>query len=95
MAKIDSRKRADRIFEQIGDRADTFVLANGTEPHIDASFFYVTGYPYGLFEGSYLVAEKNGGISLVTSLLEEPIARAFENGIEIIAAGDREKMVFK
>jgi len=95
MAKMDSRKRADRIFEQMGDKADTFVLANGTEPHIDASFFYVTGYPYGLFEGSYLVAEKNGGISLVTSLLEEPIARAFENGIEIIATGDRDKMLGK
>jgi Xaa-Pro dipeptidase len=95
MAKIDSRKRAERIFEQIGDDADTFVLANGTEPHIDASFFYVTGYPYGLFEGSYLVVEKNGTLSLVTSLLEEPIARAFENGVEIFAAGDRESMIAK
>jgi Xaa-Pro dipeptidase len=95
MTKIDSRKRADRIFEHIGDRADTFVLANGTEPHIDGSFSYVTGYPYGLFEGSFLIAEKNSGIFLVTSLLEEPIARAFENGIEIIPAGDREKMIAK
>jgi len=95
MAKIDSRKRAERIFEQIGDAADTFVLANGTEPHIDASFFYVTGYTYGLFEGSYLVVEKNGNLSLVTSLVEEPIARAFGNDIEIFAVGDRDQMVSK
>ncbi len=93
MAKIDSQKRANRIFEQLGDRADTFIIANGTEPHLDASFFYVTGYSYGLFEGSFLIAERNGSVSLVTSLLEEPIARTFENGVEIIAEGNREKML--
>jgi Xaa-Pro dipeptidase len=95
MAKIDAQKRASRIFEQLGDRADTFIIANGTEPHIDASFFYVTGYTYGLFEGSYLISERNGNISLVTSLLEEPIARTFDNGIEVFAEGDREKIVAK
>ncbi len=93
MPKIDSKKRAEKIFEQIGERADTFVLANGAEPHLDASFFYVTGYPYGLFESSYLVAERNGKISLVTSLLEEPIARSFENGVEVFADQDRDRMI--
>jgi Xaa-Pro dipeptidase len=92
MPKIDSRKRAEKIFQLLGDDVEAFILANGTEPHLDASFFYVTGYSYGLFEGSYLIAEQNGNISLVTSLLEEPIARTFENGVEIFAEGDRDRI---
>ena len=90
---MDSKERAGKIFEHIQDRADTFILGNGAEPHLDASFFYVTGFPYGLFEGSYLIVEKNGNLSLVTSLLEEPIARAFANGIEIYAEQDRDKIL--
>jgi len=95
MTKIDSQKRARRIFEKLGDTADSLIIANGTEPHVDASFFYVTGYTYGLFEGSYLIAERDGNISLVTSLLEEPIARTFDNGIEVFAEGDRDRMIAK
>jgi len=90
---MDSEARARKIFEQIGDGPDTFVLANGTEPYLDASFFYVTGYSYGLFEGSFLVAERNGRISLVTSLLEEPIARGFDNVIEIYAESSKEEVL--
>jgi len=92
MAKINSGERAAKIFEQIGERADTLVIANGVEPHLDASFFYLTRFQYGLFESSFLVAEKDGNISLITSLLEEPIARSFETGIEIFAEKDRDQM---
>lgn len=90
MPKLDSSKRAEKIFDHMEE--DAFVLANGTEPHLDASFFYVTGYSYGLFEGSYLLAERDGRISLVTSLLEEPIARTFDNGVEIYAEKDRDSI---
>jgi Xaa-Pro dipeptidase len=78
----DTRKRVDRIFVEIDiddtikEKPNAIVLANGVSPHADSSLFYVTGFPYGLFEGSFLVAEKNGAISLITSPLEEPIARA-------------------
>ena len=79
----DSSSRVKRIFRHIvedkkmKEKPTVFVLANGVEPHLDSSFFYVTGFPYGLFEGSFLVAEQNGAISLITSPLEESIARAF------------------
>lgn len=92
MPKSNSADRAKRIFEQIKDGTDIFVLGNGTEPHLDASFFYVTGYSYGLFEGSYLVADRNGSVSVVTSLLEEPIARSFDNGVELFAEKDRDSI---
>ena len=81
---VDSKKRVRKIFDQMRDGADAFVLANGAEPQLDASFFYVTGFPYGLFEDSFLVAQRDGNISLVTSRLEEPIARAYASGIEIL-----------
>lgn len=93
MTKIDPRKRAEKIFEQINDDCDTLLVANGSEPHLDASFFYITGFPYGLFENSYLVADRSGSVTLVTSQLEEPIARAFENGIEIFVERDRDQMM--
>ena len=79
----DSSNRVKRIFrqivedEKITEKPTAFVLANGVAPHVDSSFFYVTGFPYGLFEGSFLVAEQSGAISLITSPLEEPIASAF------------------
>ena len=94
---IDPAKRIRKIFTQIDelypeDRAsktDLLILANGTEPHLDASFFYVTGFPYGLFEGSYLLCDRDGGAELVTSLLEEPIAKAFAAaGMEVYAEPD-------
>lgn len=78
---IDLKKRVERIFSYVDEdkglkvKPDLFILANGVEPHLDSSFFYVTGFPYGLFEGSLLVAERNGNISLITSPLEEQIAR--------------------
>jgi Xaa-Pro dipeptidase len=89
---IDSKDRSARIFGHLEDGVDTFIIANGSEPLLDASFFYVTGYPAGLFEGSYLVAERSGRIILVTSLLEEPIARSFDNGVEIFAEADRDRI---
>lgn len=78
----DVGKRVKRIFELIDQdkrlkvKPSFFILANGVEPHADSSFFYVTGFPYGLFEGSYFVARRNGETSLITTPLEEPIARA-------------------
>jgi Xaa-Pro dipeptidase len=73
-----------------GEKPDAFILANGVEPHLDASFFYVTGFPYGLFEGSYLLARRDGSVSLITSPLEEPIARSHANGIDIYPETDPE-----
>ena len=84
-------KRVAKIFanietsKSIATKPEVIVLSNGTEPHLDASFFYVSGFPYGLFEGSFLVARKDGTVELLTSPLEEEIARTNSNGIEIQA----------
>ena len=80
---VDSRGRVIKIFkcidesEQTRVKPEAVILANGVEPHLDASFFYVTGFPYGLFEGSYIFAERDGSISLITSPLEGSTASAY------------------
>ncbi|MDG6905849.1 MAG: aminopeptidase P family protein [Nitrososphaerota archaeon] len=77
----DSGKRVKKIFSEIDNdlsikkKPRALILWNGVAPHADSSLFYVTGIPYGLFEGSILVAERNDGITLITSPLEESIAR--------------------
>ena len=93
---LDPRTRSKKIFKHIDEddrirvKPDVIILANGIEPHLDSSFFYITGFPYGLFEGSYLICERNGGITLVTSPLEEPIARAYSKNIAIYAEPDND-----
>ncbi|MHB8566291.1 MAG: M24 family metallopeptidase [Nitrososphaerales archaeon] len=88
---VETTLRVKKIFERIDNdqsvklKPDALVLANGVEPHLDASFFYLTGFPYGLFEGSYLYARRDGGISVLTSPLEETIARSHSNGIDVYA----------
>ena len=90
-------KRVAKIFEQIDRnkkikiKPNIILVANDGEPHIDYSFFYVTGFPKGLFEGSSLLAKRNGEISVFTSPLEEDIAKAHGNGIEIYVFRDNEK----
>jgi Xaa-Pro dipeptidase len=91
------QKRVAKIFEQIDKnekikiKPDMILVANGTEPHIDYSFFYVTGFPNGLFEGSSLLAKRNGEVDVFTSPLEEEIATAHGNGIGIHIVRDNEK----
>ncbi|MDA4111482.1 MAG: Xaa-Pro peptidase family protein [Thaumarchaeota archaeon] len=89
---VDSEKRVRKIFAQMDESnresPEALILANGVEPHLDASFFYITGFPYGLFEGSFLLAKRDGKISLVTSPLEEPIAKIYAKGIDVLTASD-------
>ncbi len=94
-------KRASKIFERI-EKSDElkkkpkcFVLANGAEPHIDASFFYVTGFPCGLFERSFLIAKEGDGISVFTGPLEESIARENADGIEVVVESDEKRLYEK
>jgi Xaa-Pro dipeptidase len=83
-------KRTTKIFQQIDKdpklkaKPDTIILVNGSEPHFDLSFFYVSGFPKGLFEKSFLVARRDASeVAVFTSPLEEEIARANGAGIDL------------
>src|SRR2546428_1039916 len=91
-------KRVMKIFEQIENnrkfksKPEVFILANATEPHLDASFFYISGFPYGLFENSFLIGRNDGTISVLTSPLEEDIANKYADGIQVSTEKDEEAM---
>jgi Xaa-Pro dipeptidase len=90
-------RRTSRIFQQIDKdekitvKPDLILVANAGEPHTDYSFFYITGFPQGLFEGSALLARRDGEVSVFTSPLEEAIAKAYGKGIEIYSSRDKQK----
>lgn len=75
--------RLQKIFENSPD-LDTIVLINSREPHIDMSFFYVTGLSSGLFEGCVAIVYPDH-LEVISSALEEQSARK----------GDFEVSVFK
>lgn len=74
-------RRAKAIFGYIAEdddlttTPDVLLFKNATEPQLDLSFFYVTGVPGGLFEGSTSLAFPDGRVDLFTSPLEEESAR--------------------
>ena len=67
--------RVKNIYRNLKKDVDVVVLANSTEPHIDATFFYVTGVTTGLFEGCAAFLHDDGGMDLVLSQLEEETAK--------------------
>ncbi len=72
---------------------DLLVLRNSTAPHVDQSFFYVTGLDSGTFEGCMLIASPNGPTTLYTSMLEELTARRSKNsGYDLQTFRDRKHL---
>jgi len=74
--------RIKRIFSNSNEKVDAFLIVNNQHPNIDLNFFYVSGITSGAFEGCCVLAKSNGKGYLVTSELEEPIARK-ETELEI------------
>ncbi len=77
------KDRIKRIFSNTRNKVDAFLIANNQQPNIDLNFFYVSRITSGTFEGSYVIAENNDKGYLLTSELEEPIARK-ETKLEIL-----------
>ncbi|MBU6998852.1 MAG: aminopeptidase P family protein [Theionarchaea archaeon] len=65
--------RLKKIFENAPE-VDAIVLTNAASPHVDMSFFYVTGLISGIFEGCSAIVYPDH-IELLTSALEEESAR--------------------
>ena len=71
------RSRVRKVFRYLEDEktVDLILIRNGVEPHIDLSFFYLTGLASGLFESCSVIAYPGGETILFTSRLEEESAR--------------------
>jgi Xaa-Pro dipeptidase len=75
--------RLTKIFENAPD-VDAIVLTNSASPHVDMSFFYVTGLTSGIFEGCSAIVYPDH-IELVASTLEEESARKGEFDVSVFA----------
>ena len=79
--------RLKRIFEYAPE-VDAIVLQNSREPHVDMSFFYVTGLSSGLFEGCVAIVYPDH-LEVISSALEEESAR--KGGFEVSVFKDKEE----
>jgi Xaa-Pro dipeptidase len=87
------KSRVGKIFRNAEKDIDCIVFMNGTEPLHDMTFFYVTGFTSGLFEGSAVLTYPDRSLRLVTSLLEQESARRADFPVRIFkSVQEREKM---
>ena len=88
-----TKERIRKIFRAIDadgkERPDFILLKNGTEPHLDLSFSYVTGLEAGLFEGCALAAFPDGETRVYTSKLEEQSALKGKDRFHVSTFEDR------
>ncbi|MFQ6107322.1 MAG: M24 family metallopeptidase [Thermoplasmata archaeon] len=88
------KSRVGKIFRHAEKDLDCIAIMNGTEPLLDMTFFYVTGFTSGLFEGSCVFLYPDRSMRLVTSLLERESARRADFPVRIFKSlQDRERML--
>jgi Xaa-Pro dipeptidase len=67
--------RVRRVFEAPGEQVDVLYTENGASPHLDMTFFWVTGLTRGMFEGAVALAWRTGDVEVLSSALEEETLR--------------------
>lgn len=88
--------RIQRIFSNLTQEVDTFVIANSQYPNLDLNFFYVTELiDSGVFENSYAIAYEDGKVIVVTSKLEEPIAKKGKWKVLVYSTKDERDKILK
>lgn len=65
--------RAERLISN-ADGMDAIVIANGGEPFLDSTFWYLTEGNDGVFEGSFAIVTSDGELHLIVSKMEEEAA---------------------
>ncbi|MHC1605699.1 MAG: M24 family metallopeptidase [Candidatus Methanofastidiosia archaeon] len=88
-------ERVKKIYGRISEDIDVIVLANHTAPHQDISFFYVTGYESGEFEGCVALLYPDGEIEVIVSCLEETSARKGKNPINVFKKKEELESIIK
>lgn len=87
-------KRVRSIFDRLDDELDMIVISNYTDPFIDDTFFYVTGFETGLFEGCVAFLYPDGDCEVLVSRLEETSARKGSVDVTVFSTRDEfESMV--
>ncbi len=85
------QSRVQRIFDSLEEDVEVIVISNATEPHLDATFFYVTGLTKGVFEGSSLFLYPDGRVEMLTSRLEEESGKKAGLPLTVVSSRDEAK----
>lgn len=82
-------RRATSLFSYIDDSVDAVLIVNARMPFLDLNFRYITDIRGGVFESSYAIATPRG-VTIITSALEEGIAR--RSGCRLVVANTAKQM---
>jgi len=69
------RSRIKNVFDKVDEELDAIFIFNSTKPHVDRTFFYLTGLVKGEFEGSGVIIYPDYSGEILTTFLEEESAK--------------------
>ena len=82
------KSRIKNIYDKVEEDVDAIFLYNSTKPHVDMTFFYVTGLIRGEYEGCGALLFPDGSSELMISVLEEESAKKADMPITTIKNND-------
>jgi Xaa-Pro dipeptidase len=74
--------RAERLMSN-AEGLDAIVIANGVDPFLDSTFWYLTEQDSGSFEDAIAIVRKDGSLDVIVSILEEESARAAKGDVRV------------
>ncbi len=77
------KTRIHNIYKRLSEDVDGIIIMNSTKPHVDMTFYYVTGLIHGEYEGSAVLINPDGTAEILTSVLEEE--SACKSGLPVTA----------
>jgi Xaa-Pro dipeptidase len=81
--------RVRRLFGRLREPLDAALFLNAQHPHLDMTFYYVSGLAAGLFEGCAAIALPDGELRLLTNPLEAETAGHAEQAlVEVVKSRD-------
>lgn len=84
------KSRIENIFERTEENPEAIVILNSIKPHVDKTFFYLTGLHKGEFENCAIIAYPDHTAELCVSKLESESASKSDIPTEIME--DREEL---
>ncbi|MBS3817034.1 MAG: aminopeptidase P family protein [Candidatus Thermoplasmatota archaeon] len=89
------KPRIENIFDRTDEDIDAIVIYNSVKPHIDKTFFYVTGLTEGQFENCALILYPDRSSEMMVSKLESESAGNADIPMEIMENRDDLEEMFE
>lgn len=89
-----AKSRASRLMENCPE-LDAIVIANGGEPFLDSTFWYLTEQMSGCFEGTFAIVSKDGTLDVITSTLEAETAGKGRGNVHVYKDRESRNAILK